>query len=139
MDEYPYSESDLREGFLMRFINENAETQLPQVTEHLMENYLYLGQRDNTKSDMLIEQICRRTTEPGNDLVKPLSCNCLAMIGQAIVLQAAVLTLSVHRNLLRHGKSQIIPESRLRMNLGCSQPTVGGRDAREFAAKDTAW
>eukprot|EP00818_Percolomonas_sp_WS_P010229 CAMPEP_0117452648 /NCGR_PEP_ID=MMETSP0759-20121206/9740_1 /TAXON_ID=63605 /ORGANISM="Percolomonas cosmopolitus, Strain WS" /LENGTH=127 /DNA_ID=CAMNT_0005245503 /DNA_START=464 /DNA_END=846 /DNA_ORIENTATION=+ len=127
MDEYPYSESDLREGFLMRFINENAETQLPQVTEHLMENYLYLGQRDNTKSDMLIEQICRRTTEPGNDLVKPLS------------LQAAVLTLSVHRNLLRHGKSQIIPESRLRMNLGCSQPTVGGRDAREFAAKDTAW
>ena len=67
MDEYPYVSKDLEEGFLIRYLKQQAD----DISELSMHNYLLLGQGDRTRT-MAIERINRITPHPINNLDKPI-------------------------------------------------------------------
>lgn len=102
IDEYPFSSSDTKPGFLIRFIR-NFSLAQPLVSEITMQNFLYLGAKDKSRK-MLIEQLWRRTHGPANNLVKP------------IYKPKHIRSAQLHHNKLSRGLSMNAPTDRLRMN-----------------------
>jgi hypothetical protein len=104
MDEFLFSEKDIEEGFLKRFLQSAYVTERPEIVEHTVQNYLMLDWRNYSQGSSVFQQVLRRTKQPGNNLVKP------------IVLSSKVLVPSVHHNILKHGTSQDVPPDILAMN-----------------------
>ena len=100
LDEYPFSPSDTKPGFLVRFI-QGFEKKHPAASEITMKNYLFLGKP--LEEEFLFQRIWRRTPKPANGLVKP------------IYLPLKV-TAQVHHNYLNSGHSIDAPDEQLRMN-----------------------
>ncbi|XP_062508294.1 uncharacterized protein LOC134184577 [Corticium candelabrum] len=100
LDEYPFSPSDTKPGFLPRFIHEFAQIH-PDASEITMNNYLFLGKP--SKEEFLFQRIWRRTPQPANNLVKP-------------VYRPLKVTAQLHHNYLKSGRSVLAPDDRLRMN-----------------------
>lgn len=102
IDEYPFSPEDTDPGFLYRFVKKYSEAN-PGVSEITMDNFIYLGQKDDTK-ELLIDKLWRHTHGPSNPLVKP------------IYKPADIKKAQVHHNHLRRGKSERGPNNSIRIN-----------------------
>jgi hypothetical protein len=102
IDEYPFALSDTEPGFLARYIKKFKEEH-PAVSEITMANFLYLGQKNNSK-ELLFDKLWRHTHHPANNLVKP------------IYRTADVKKATVHHNIMSRGESKTAPTSELRMN-----------------------
>lgn len=108
MDEYPFRKDDTEPGFLARYIlqselgEEKQNTALKSdgceqrqmTTQFMMPNVLCEGGRgDTTKGPMLLQQVTRMGTKPGNNLVKQ------------IVRMDAATSHIVHHSTVRFGKT----------------------------------
>jgi hypothetical protein len=71
VDEYPFSEDDMAQGFLQRYLK-HIEKHAPDTAEISLQNYLLLGPMNTDSTVWLPEKYTRLTKEPGNNLVKPL-------------------------------------------------------------------
>lgn len=100
MDEYPYSQVDTAPGFLTRILY-TLGANFPEVSQFCCSNYLFLGQGDG--DDMVIARYVRRTSTPGNNLVKPIFKPMKALV-------------NVHRHNMLEGKTKNIAPSVLRIN-----------------------
>ena len=102
IDEYPFSSKDTDPGFFHRFVKSYSEAN-PSVSEITMSNFLYLGQKDDSK-ELLFDKLWRHTHGPSNPLVKP------------IYKPADIKKAQIHHNNLRRGRSRTAPATSLRMN-----------------------
>lgn len=100
LDEYPFSPSDTKSGFLWRFVEDFKEKN-PEASEITMNNYLFLGKP--LQEEFLFQRIWRRTPKPANNLVKP-------------IYQPAKVKAQVHHNYLKSGQSITATDDQLRMN-----------------------
>ena len=102
IDEFPFALGDTEPEFLTRYIKRYSQ-RYPVVSEITMANYLYLGQKNNSR-ELLFDKLWRHTHGPANYLVKP------------IYRPADVRKATVHHNILRRGESKNAPDGELRMN-----------------------